>query len=74
MAASPPPPESPAKVAESAEPGSLARFKRLAAGLFGVDKERFRESLQRDEEERARRRALARSTRGVEGGAPDHKD
>jgi hypothetical protein len=61
MEQSPAPPESPAKdVDKDVGPGSLTRFKRLAAGLFGLDRERFRASLKQDEGERAKRRALGR--------------
>jgi len=47
--------ESPAKDAanQEVEPGSLSRFKRLAARLFAVDREEFRDALAKDE--RARR-------------------
>jgi hypothetical protein len=58
-----PPPESPAKDVESeVPPGSLKRFRSLASRLFGVDRERFRDALSKDEKERAKRRALARSS------------
>jgi hypothetical protein len=51
------PPERPAKVAESAtEPGSLSRFKKLAAGLFRVNPEAFREARKKDEAERQAKR------------------
>jgi|GEM_PF-3385581 len=65
MSQSPAPPESPAKAAESpVEPGALPRFKQLAARLFGLDREAFREAEEADERERAQRRALNASPPG----------
>jgi hypothetical protein len=56
---SPAPPESPVKaVDEPVEPGSLARFKGLAARLFSLDQKTFRDAYAHDEKERAKRRAL----------------
>lgn len=50
--------ESPAKVAanEPVKPGSMARFKELAARLFAVEPKQFREALAKDEEERRAKR------------------
>lgn len=57
MEPSPQPPESPAKAVDSVvKPGSLSRFKKLAAGLFGTDPARFREALAKDEAERRAKR------------------
>lgn len=57
MEPSPAPHEQPDKAAESAvPPGSLSRFKTLAARLFGVDQGEFREALKRDEAERRAKR------------------
>jgi len=52
--------EIPAKGAasESAPPGSLSRFKKLAQKLFAVDREKFQEALRKDEEERRAKRGL----------------
>lgn len=62
MAPSQPPPESPVKdVDQEVDPGSLGRFRNLASKLFGVDRARFRDALEKDEKERAKRRALAKS-------------
>jgi hypothetical protein len=45
--------EGPGKAEESqTSPGSLARFKKLAAKLVAVDPIRFRETLAKDEEKR----------------------
>jgi hypothetical protein len=53
MEPSPAPHESPAKAADKkTEPGSLSRFKALAAKLFDVDRTAFQEALRKDEEER----------------------
>lgn len=57
MEPSPAPHEGPAKTAaKEVEPGSLSRFKTLAARLFAVEPTRFREALARDEEERRAKR------------------
>jgi hypothetical protein len=58
MEPSPAPRESPAKAAasEKVEPGSVARFKRLAKRLFAVDREEFRKALDKDERERRAKR------------------
>lgn len=57
MEPSPAPRESPAKAADTeASPGSLSRFKALAARLFAVDRTEFQEALARDEEERRAKR------------------
>jgi hypothetical protein len=58
MEPSPASPESPAKGAanEKVEPGSLSRFKRLAAKLFAVDREEFQKALEKDERERRAKR------------------
>lgn len=58
MEPSPAPHESPAKGAanESVEPGSLAKFKRLARKLFAVDREEFQKALEQDERERRAKR------------------
>ena len=53
----PAPHEGPAKAAESeVSPGSLSRFKTLAARLFAVDPERFKKALAEDEAERRAKR------------------
>jgi len=58
MQPSPAPHEGPAKVAESeVSPGSLSRFKTLAARLFAVDPERFKKALAEDEAERRAKRS-----------------
>jgi hypothetical protein len=63
MAPSQPPPESPVKDADEEVPeGSISRFRNLASRLFGVDRDRFRDALEKDEKERAKRRALAKSS------------
>ena len=63
MEPSQPPPESPVKDVDQEVPaGSLNRFKSLASRLFGVDRYRFRDALEKDEKERAKRRALAKSS------------
>lgn len=50
--------EGPAKAVESAtSPGSLSRFKALAARLFAVDPAAFASARERDEEERRAKRA-----------------
>lgn len=50
--------EGPAKAAESeVRPGSLSRFKTLAARLFAVDPKRFRDALAKDEQERREKRS-----------------
>ena len=57
MEPSPAPREGPGKAAESEiSPGSLSRFKTLAARLFAVKPKDFREALARDEEERRAKR------------------
>jgi len=50
--------ESPAKdaVDDPVEPGSIARFKKLARRLFSVDREEFRKALERDERQRRAKR------------------
>lgn len=59
MSPSQAPPESPDKAEESpVEPGALSRFKRLASHLFGLDQGAYREAVEKDEKERAKRRAL----------------
>jgi hypothetical protein len=64
MEPSQPPPESPVKDVDREVPaGSLSRFRSLASKLFGVDRDRFRDVLEKDEKERAKRRAL-RSRKG----------
>lgn len=58
MKPSPAPREGQGKGAESeTSPGSLSRFKTLAARLFAVDPERFKKALAADEEERRAKRA-----------------
>lgn len=60
MLPSPPPHESPVKaVEESVEPGSIARFRTLAARLFALDRASFGAAADADEKERAKRRALS---------------
>jgi len=61
MEPSPAPHKGPAKAADEVSPGSLSRFKTLAAGLFAVDATRFREALAKDEEERREKRGRSRS-------------
>ena len=57
MEPSPAPHESPGKAeADQVKPGSLSRFKALAASLFGVDRTEFQEALRKDEEERRAKR------------------
>jgi hypothetical protein len=58
MEPSPAPHESLAKGAanELVEPGSIARFKELAARLFALDRERFTKALEKDEKERRAKR------------------
>jgi hypothetical protein len=57
MEPSPAPRESPAKaVDQKVEPGSLSRFKALAARLFATDPTRFKEALEKDEAERRAKR------------------
>jgi len=57
MEPSPAPHESPAKGAEKEVPlGSMSRFKRLAKGLFGVDRTEFQETLKKDEADRRAKR------------------
>ena len=65
MERSPPPHhEGPVKDVDQKVPaGSIGRFKSLASKLFGVDRDRFRDALEKDEQERAKRRAL-RSRKG----------
>lgn len=50
--------ESPGKAAanEQVEPRSMSRFKALAAQLFGLDRDRFKEALAKDEAERREKR------------------
>lgn len=63
MAPSQLPPESPVKdVDREVAPGSIGRFRSLASKLFGVDRDRFRDAVKEDEKERAKRRALAKSS------------
>lgn len=58
MEPSPAPHESPAKGADKeASPGSLSRFRALAASLFTVEPKQFREALAKDEEERRAKRS-----------------
>jgi hypothetical protein len=58
MEPSPAPLKGPAKAAESeTSPGSLSRFKTLAARLFAVDPERFKKALAEDGEERRAKRS-----------------
>ena len=74
MEQSPAPPESPDKAAETVvEPGALGRFKRLAASLFSLDPERFKDALAKDERERAKRRALNPAPPGRRSGAGKRK-
>lgn len=55
--------ESPVKDVDQEVPaGSLDRFKSLALKLFGVDRAHFQSALREDEKERAKRRALAKSS------------
>lgn len=50
--------EGPAKAVDSeVSPGSLSRFRTLAARLFAVDPERFKKALAEDEAERRARRS-----------------
>jgi len=57
MEPSPAPREGQGKAAESEiSPGSLSRFKTLAARLFAVDQGRFKTALVEDEEERRAKR------------------
>ncbi len=59
MSHSPPPHESPDRAVERpVEPGALPRFKQLAAHLFGLDQAAYRDAVEADEKERAKRRAL----------------
>jgi hypothetical protein len=74
MEPSPAPHESPGKAeADKVKPGSLSRFKALAAGLFGVDQEEFREERLKDEEERRARRGRSRSTVGDGSGSDGNR-
>jgi hypothetical protein len=58
MEQSPAPHEGPAKAAESeTSPGSLSRFKTLAARLFAVDPNCFKNALAEDEAERRAKRS-----------------
>lgn len=58
MERSPAPHESPAKAADTeVSPGSMSRFKALAARLFAVEPKQFREALAKDEEERRAKRS-----------------
>jgi hypothetical protein len=58
MEPSPAPLEGPGKAAESeTSPGSLSRFKTLAARLFAVDPARFKAALAKDEAERRAKRS-----------------
>jgi hypothetical protein len=51
------PHESPAKDADpKVEPGSLSRFKRLTAALFGIDRDAFQDARLKDEAERRAKR------------------
>lgn len=57
MDPSPAPHEGAAKAADTeVAPGSLSRFKTLAARLFAVDPERFKVTLAKDEAERRAKR------------------
>lgn len=57
MEPSPAPHEKPDKAVESVvEPGSLDRFKRLAAGLFGTNPATFKDALEKDKAERRAKR------------------
>lgn len=57
MEPSPAPHESPAKAADrEVSPGSLSRFRTLAAHLFGVDPETYRKAREKDETERREKR------------------
>jgi hypothetical protein len=57
MEPSPQPHESPGKaVDEKVSPGSLSRFKALAARLFAVDRKEFQAALEKDEAERRAKR------------------
>lgn len=57
MEPSPAPHERPAKAADNETgPGSLSRFKALAARLFAVDRKQFQNALEKDEEERRAKR------------------
>jgi hypothetical protein len=57
MEPSPAPHEGPAKAADRVDPGSLSRFKALAARLFAVDPARFKAALAKDEAERRAKRS-----------------
>lgn len=58
MEPSPAPLKGPAKAAGSeTSPGSLSRFKTLAARLFAVDRKEFQEALEQDEAERRAKRS-----------------
>ena len=65
MEPSPAPHESPGKAADK-EPGSLSRFKALAAGLFGVDRKSFRKPLGKDEGERRAKRGRRLLSRAMD--------
>lgn len=57
MEPSPAPHEQPAKAGDQkVPPGSLSRFKALAARLFTVDRKEFQEALAKDEAERRAKR------------------
>jgi hypothetical protein len=57
MEPSPAPHENPAKAADKeAAPGSMSRFKALAARLFAVDAGAFKEARLKDEEDRRAKR------------------
>jgi hypothetical protein len=57
MEPSPAPHESPGKAADNeVAPGSMSRFKTLAARLFAVDPKPFAEARVKDEEERRAKR------------------
>lgn len=59
MESSQAPHESPAKVADNeVEPGSMSRFRALAAKLFDTDPETFRDARAKDEAERRAKRGL----------------
>lgn len=45
-----------AEASEKVGPGTLNRFKELAARLFTVDRERFKKALEEDEKERRAKR------------------
>jgi hypothetical protein len=56
MPKSQPPPEGPAKDADSVEPGSVDRFRKLALRLLNVDQDEFKKAREKDERERRAKR------------------